>query len=118
MMAGRLRVVYFCWDSVQPARETAGARRRDRQQTEPLHVRGISNVVLLAGVAAAVALLRAPGREVVIVALGAISLWRTPHAIRRANGFTASPMDRVWRDRKSTRLNSSHLVISYAVFCL
>src|SRR2546426_1459887 len=23
-----------------------------------------------------------------------------------------------WRDRKSTRLNSSHLVISYAVFCL
>src|SRR5256885_3158633 len=25
---------------------------------------------------------------------------------------------RVCRDRKSTRLNSSHLVISYAVFCL
>src|SRR5256885_9522348 len=24
----------------------------------------------------------------------------------------------VWLDRKSTRLNSSHLVISYAVFCL
>src|SRR5256885_9744318 len=24
----------------------------------------------------------------------------------------------VWRDRKSTRLNSSHLVISYAAFCL
>src|SRR5256885_12263056 len=26
--------------------------------------------------------------------------------------------DRQTRDRKSTRLNSSHLVISYAVFCL
>src|SRR2546426_1631146 len=24
----------------------------------------------------------------------------------------------IFRDRKSTRLNSSHLVISYAVFCL
>src|SRR5256885_11063237 len=24
----------------------------------------------------------------------------------------------IYRDRKSTRLNSSHLVISYAVFCL
>src|SRR5256885_10417900 len=24
----------------------------------------------------------------------------------------------IWADRKSTRLNSSHLVISYAVFCL
>src|SRR5256885_14685649 len=26
--------------------------------------------------------------------------------------------DKIGRDRKSTRLNSSHLVISYAVFCL
>src|SRR5256885_13289411 len=30
----------------------------------------------------------------------------------------AAPVMRSWRDRKSTRLNSSHLVISYAVFCL
>src|SRR5256885_13117760 len=30
--------------------------------------------------------------------------WRTPHNVDE--------------DRKSTRLNSSHLVISYAVFCL
>src|SRR5256885_6175492 len=34
-----------------------------------------------------------------------------PHA-RRADGGLAG------LDRKSTRLNSSHLVISYAVFCL
>src|SRR5438034_3298200 len=27
-------------------------------------------------------------------------------------------LDEVWEDRKSTRLNSSHTVISYAVFCL
>src|SRR5262245_50323554 len=27
-------------------------------------------------------------------------------------------LPRIWRDRKSTRLNSSHLGISYAVFCL
>src|SRR5688500_19548193 len=27
-------------------------------------------------------------------------------------------IDEIFRDRKSTRLNSSHLVISYAVFCL
>src|SRR5205807_8384221 len=30
----------------------------------------------------------------------------------------ASPGSHKKRDRKSTRLNSSHLVISYAVFCL
>src|SRR3989454_7576091 len=29
-----------------------------------------------------------------------------------------SPDTLHWEDRKSTRLNSSHLVISYAVFCL
>src|SRR2546426_4014406 len=34
---------------------------------------------------------------------------------RRRRAHAASLAD---RDRKSTRLNSSHLVISYAVFCL
>src|SRR5260221_10585997 len=33
----------------------------------------------------------------------------------RLDGHPAAPDD---RDRKSTRLNSSHTVISYAVFCL
>src|SRR6266566_2488679 len=37
----------------------------------------------------------------------------------RANGLTHRlPRRGVVLDRKSTRLNSSHLVISYAVFCL
>src|SRR5256885_13186411 len=47
--------------------------------------------------------------------------WLPPRRWTRARGRatrarTAGP----WppRDRKSTRLNSSHLVISYAVFCL
>src|SRR2546426_5020625 len=31
--------------------------------------------------------------------------------------FVASANRRSYEDRKSTRLNSSHLVISYAVFC-
>src|SRR5437899_8579973 len=33
-------------------------------------------------------------------------------------GGYIEPNIRVWVDRKSTRLNSSHLGISYAVFCL
>src|SRR5256885_11290616 len=32
--------------------------------------------------------------------------------------FIGHPLSRLLSDRKSTRLNSSHLVISYAVFCL
>src|SRR5256885_9564817 len=34
------------------------------------------------------------------------------------NASMVPPEDVVGTDRKSTRLNSSHLVISYAVFCL
>src|SRR5688500_19721114 len=43
------------------------------------------------------------------------------HARRRARGGSPDDGCRAGRsveDRKSTRLNSSHLVISYAVFCL
>src|ERR1039457_6166109 len=32
--------------------------------------------------------------------------------------FSIGARERIHSDRKSTRLNSSHLVISYAVFCL
>src|SRR5215208_8246498 len=40
--------------------------------------------------------------------------WPSTQAARRVSpGSPASP-----RDRKSTRLNSSHVAISYAVFCL
>src|SRR5438034_4121525 len=36
----------------------------------------------------------------------------------RAPDLARRPPERGGRDRKSTRLNSSHTVISYAVFCL
>src|SRR2546426_2318165 len=41
---------------------------------------------------------------------------RNPRAAGRE--YLAFPDYYAWSDRKSTRLNSSHLVISYAVFCL
>src|SRR2546426_9660371 len=40
------------------------------------------------------------------------SAWSNSLTLSRSSSARAS------RDRKSTRLNSSHLVISYAVFCL
>src|SRR5256885_7595591 len=39
------------------------------------------------------------------------------HSPRSSSGANSRPTI-LFRDRKSTRLNSSHLVISYAVFCL
>src|SRR5207253_8930518 len=40
------------------------------------------------------------------------------HVVRRARDRCRVPTARPLRDRKSTRLNSSHVAISYAVFCL
>src|SRR2546422_1937977 len=45
-----------------------------------------------------------------------VRLWSPAHP--RAAGDRRGPAARVSRDRKSTRLNSSHGYISYAVFCL
>src|SRR6266540_5975498 len=49
-----------------------------------------------------------------------ISAWRfSSSAFRCAGRCSASPRSfSSARDRKSTRLNSSHITISYAVFCL
>jgi len=92
LMVGILLLVYFVWDSTQYVREGLEAIHRDRTQAEPLRVRGALNALWLAGVVLAVALLQAPVRELVMLALTAISLWQTPREIRRANGFTAYPI--------------------------
>src|SRR2546426_1031414 len=55
---------------------------------------------------------------------GQVSLDPRPHIRREPWGMVVLPLISVlmfgwpFGDRKSTRLNSSHLVISYAVFCL
>src|SRR5256885_11036104 len=56
---------------------------------------------------------------------GPLERWRQHALGRRLSDFTQEALevegleaDQCLRDRKSTRLNSSHLVISYAVFCL
>src|SRR5262249_36684529 len=84
--------LYFLWDTLEYRREPVAGRRRDRAEIEPLRVRGAANIVGLALVVVAVALLHAPWREAVIIALSALSLWRTPRAVRDANGFTVRPI--------------------------
>src|SRR5438045_6352407 len=42
----------------------------------------------------------------------------TPNGCCKPSGSSKFFGHRMWADRKSTRLNSSHLGISYAVFCL
>src|SRR5690349_23978665 len=40
------------------------------------------------------------------------------HDLARRDQLAAGPLSKRHQDRKSTRLNSSHVEISYAVFCL
>ncbi len=90
-----LLATYFVWDTIQHRRESPTALRRDHTRIEPLRIHGGVNGLWLVGVVAAVALLHAPLREVAILALTVLSLWRTPREIRRANQFTAYPMAEV-----------------------
>src|ERR1035441_10902041 len=46
------------------------------------------------------------------------TLFRSPQLVHPPVRHCSPSPDRRLRDRKSTRLNSSHLGISYAVFCL
>jgi Na+/H+ antiporter NhaD/arsenite permease-like protein len=87
-----LLLLYFLWDSVHHAREPLPALRRDRQARRRLRLEGAPNLLWLLGIVLGVAFLHAPWREAVIVAMTALSLWRTPRALRRANEFTAAPM--------------------------
>jgi Na+/H+ antiporter NhaD/arsenite permease-like protein len=92
LMTASLLVLYYIWDTRHHAHESRAALERDHSQIEPLRVRGALNGLWLAGVVGAVAFLHEPVRELAILALAGISLWRTPKAIRRANQFTAAPM--------------------------
>src|SRR5205807_9825151 len=61
------------------------------------------------------------------VKLAALTAWKSPKDLSSAStlicaippySLTFETTMNITVDRKSTRLNSSHLVISYAVFCL
>src|SRR5256885_13127416 len=67
------------------------------------YLRGINDALALRGELE-------PGKHIAIVGGGVIGLEVASAAMARGCRVTV--------DRKSTRLNSSHLVISYAVFCL
>jgi Na+/H+ antiporter NhaD/arsenite permease-like protein len=92
LLTAVLLIVYALWDAWEYAHESRAARRRDHAEIEPLRLQGGVNALWLALVVLTVAFLHAPWRELVIIALASISLWRTPAAIRRANGVTAYPM--------------------------
>src|ERR1039457_3835372 len=132
--AGKFPGGYFKREGRPTEKEILTCRLTDRP-IRPLFPKGYYNEVQVQTV-----LLSADGENdpdilSIIGASAALILSDIPWAgplgaarIGRINGkFVANPthseqaesdLDLVYVDRKSTRLNSSHLVISYAVFCL
>ena len=84
--------IYLAWDTRMHAREAVTDLRRDRYEVRPLRVAGKENLVLLAGVLLAVAVLRAPWREAMIVALSLVSLKLGDPELRKANRFSYQPI--------------------------
>jgi Na+/H+ antiporter NhaD/arsenite permease-like protein len=84
--------IYVVWDRRAHAREARADLKRDFYEVRRLRVAGKENLVLLAGVLAAVAFLGAPWREAAIVGLSALSYARTDRELRKANRFTFHPI--------------------------
>jgi Na+/H+ antiporter NhaD/arsenite permease-like protein len=89
---GLVLAVYVAWDLREHAREAVPDLKRDFYEVRPLRIAGKDNLILLLGVLAAVALLKAPWRELVIVGLAALSYRRTDPELRKANRFTFHPI--------------------------
>lgn len=84
--------LFYVVDRREYARETPAARGADAKQIRPLSIRGWASIVCLLGIVAAVALLRAPLREIAIGASCVVSYWKTPPADRAANRFSFAPI--------------------------
>jgi Na+/H+ antiporter NhaD/arsenite permease-like protein len=84
--------IYLVWDRRAYAREAKRDLRRDFYEVRPLRMAGKENLALLGGVLLAVALLRAPWRELAIVALALVAYLRTDPELRKANHFTFHPI--------------------------
>jgi Na+/H+ antiporter NhaD/arsenite permease-like protein len=87
-----LLAVYVAWDSLAVRRETAAAVRRDRAMVVPLRLRGLVNLPLLVAVLPVVAYAGFGTREVLLLAVAALSLLLTPRAVHRSNAFGWGPL--------------------------
>lgn len=92
LAATLLLAVYYVWDSWAYHQESRAALRSDATTLVPVTLRGGRNLVWLLGIIAAAAVLPAPWREGVIVALTVVSWRLTPADVRVANRFTSGPM--------------------------
>jgi len=112
-VAGVMLAVFFVLDSVIARREGTYRRERDPTPPQPIRVRGIVNLLLIAAIVGAIMLSATwkPGtsfdllgtevelqnlvRDVLLAVAALLSLWWTREEHRAANGFTWEPIKEV-----------------------
>jgi Na+/H+ antiporter NhaD/arsenite permease-like protein len=87
-----LLLIYYMWDARAHSREPLTRIKKDRSAIRPLRIRGMENLLLLAGIVASAAMLDAPWRELAMIVLALVSLARTTKSVREANHFSFHPI--------------------------
>src|SRR5438034_1303628 len=101
---------------IETTQASAGDLAEPRDELPPLLVNIVGLSRLLHRSVASLHRDDAAGRLPAGLKLGASKRWRYAEIVEWVQA--GMPDRETWTDRKSTRLNSSHTVISYAVFCL
>src|SRR5262249_27790152 len=95
---GLVLAIFFVWDSLAYRTEPVVPSPPSPPERQPLRLDGLVNLPLLAGILVAVLLqpwLPPFCSEALMLAMGLLSLWRTPARLRQANGFTWDPIAEV-----------------------
>lgn len=103
-VVGILLAIYLILDSRAYTRESLGTLAKDIRQVDPLRVRGLINLVWLAGVILAVAFLNEKYigeaanfyvREIVMLSMASLSWFLTPRLFRERQNFNFAPITEV-----------------------
>lgn len=87
-----LLAIFLVIDSIAYRRESPAALRLDKTEIEPVQIEGKLNLIWLAGVIFAAAVLPSPSREVTMWLMALLSWRTTSREIRQQNEFTFNPM--------------------------
>lgn len=90
-MIAALLAIFFIYDCVAYRHEARSSIRKDDRMIEPIRIRGLINLIFLAGVLCGV-FLHTPWREMLMIAMAVLSLAFGPKRARRGNSFAWAPI--------------------------
>lgn len=88
---GLLLTVFYIWDSMAYRKESVKSIKSDSSHIEPIRIRGLVNIIFLAGIVCSV-FLGTPYRELVMCCAAAASIFATPKINRKLNNFSWHPI--------------------------